>query len=64
MTMKLWYKGYKEKEKGDNLWAQICELSWAGRDETSEKVPNKKTTKKETKRAWYFKKQNKICGCF
>ena len=55
MTMKLWYKGYKEKEKGDHLWTQICELSWAGRDETSEKVPNKKTTKKETKRAWYFK---------
>ena len=34
--MKLWYKSYKEKEKGDHLWTQICDLSWAGRDETSE----------------------------
>ena len=61
MTIK---KCCKVKERGDHLWTQIWDLSWAGRDETSEKAPNKKAAKKETKRAWYFEKKNKICGCF
>ena len=61
MTIK---KCYKEKERVDHLWTQLWDLSWAGRDETSEKTPDKKATKKEKKGLDILKKRIRSVAAF